>query len=144
MFQRFCLSEMVSPGSGFLWICFAPDLVSLRKTQFDETEKTGKSAYTQTCLESAYVKTAPSSSPNLSDYKQIKYTVSMDYSCSLIRYQEKCQIDCLCLQEFAIPDNFSHFPNLKPFVVSHEIICQTPLGLIDFLYECSIFDFLYS
>ena len=68
----------------------------------------------------------------------------MDYSCSLIRYQEKCQIDCLCLQEFAIPDNFSHFPNLKQFVVSHEIICQTPLRLIDFLYECSIFDFLYS
>ena len=75
---------MISPGSGLLWICFAPDLVSLRKTQFDETEKTGKSAYTQTCLESAYVKTAPSSSPNPSDYKQIKYTVSMDYSCSFI------------------------------------------------------------
>lgn len=62
----------------------------------------------------------------------------------LSMYPERFQTDCLYLSVFVNQDNFFHFLSLKLFVELHEIIYQTPLVLIDFLYECSIFDFLYS
>ena len=49
----------------------------------------------------------------------------------------------ICLQGFANQDNFFRFPNLKQFVEQHEIICQTPLVLIDCLYSFNTRSFSY-